>query len=92
MNALKGATGKMDHESEEPTQQSPVPRMREGEVASLTPREASLPEGIQAVNVTHYQVGKYSYTSLDDAMAEHRRQSNGDDASQDTAQEKPSPI
>ena len=33
-----------------------------------------LPEGVTAVAVTQYRVGSYAYTSLDDALAEHRRQ------------------
>lgn len=35
-----------------------------------------LPDGIVAVAATHYIVGPYRYTSLDDAFAEHRRQSS----------------
>lgn len=34
----------------------------------------ALPNGMIANLVTHYQVGPYSYTNLDDALAEHRRQ------------------
>ena len=74
----------MDHKSDEPAQQTPAIRKRESEGGSLSSSEASLPEGIQAVNVTHYRVGNYSYTSLEDAMAEHRRQSGGDIATQET--------
>jgi hypothetical protein len=33
-----------------------------------------LPDGIVAVTTTHYSVGPYRYTSLNDALAEHRRQ------------------
>lgn len=68
----------MDNEPDEPAQQTPATHKRESEGVSLSSREAALPEGIQAVNVTHYRVGRYSYNNLDDAMAEHRRQSNGD--------------
>ena len=75
---LKGATNKMDNEVEKPGQQTPATRQRESEGDSLNSRDASLPEGIQAIHATHYLVGKYNYTNLDDAMAEHRRQSNGD--------------
>lgn len=85
MNALKEATDKMDQKSDEPAQQTPATRKSGSEVGSLRSREASLPEGIQVVNVTHYRVGKYSYTSLDDAMAEHRRQSSGHIATQQAA-------
>lgn len=35
----------------------------------------TLPEGIIAVAVTQYRVGPYRYSSLEDALAEHRRQS-----------------
>ncbi|WP_268888711.1 hypothetical protein [Erythrobacter rubeus] len=40
----------------------------------MNSRGVSLPEGISAVSVTHYRVGSYTYTSLDDALAEHKRQ------------------
>lgn len=33
-----------------------------------------LPEGVIAVNTVQYKVGPYTYTNLDDALAEHRRQ------------------
>lgn len=42
-----------------------------------TPRQAaatSLPDGITAVAATHYSVGPYRYTNLDDALAELGRQ------------------
>ena len=35
----------------------------------------SLPDGITAVTSVQYRVGPYSYSRLDDALAEHRRQS-----------------
>ena len=70
----------MGHEPDEPAQQTPATRKWESEGESLSVREASLPEGIRAFSVTHYRVGEFSYTNLDDAMAEHRRQSNGDGA------------
>lgn len=35
-----------------------------------------IPEGVIAIQVTHYRVGQYTYTNLDDAMAEYRRQSS----------------
>lgn len=34
-----------------------------------------LPEGITVMTVTQYCVGPYRYSSLEDALAEHRRQS-----------------
>lgn len=33
-----------------------------------------LPEGVIAVNTVQYKVGQYTYSNLDDALAEHRRQ------------------
>ncbi len=33
-----------------------------------------LPEGVIAVNTVQYKVGPYTYSNLDDALAEHRRQ------------------
>lgn len=47
----------------------------ESEGGALGPQHktASLPDGVTAVAVTHYRVGLYTYTNLDDAMAEHRR-------------------
>ena len=48
----------------------------EGEGGALAPGHADeLPAGVTAISVTHYRVGSYTYTNLDDAMAEHRRQS-----------------
>jgi hypothetical protein len=32
-----------------------------------------LPDGVIAVPVTHYRVGSYTYTNLDDAMAQYHR-------------------
>lgn len=47
----------------------------ESEGGSLKPRPpTSLPDGIIAVTSVHYRVGPYSYSKLDDAFAEHRRQ------------------
>ena len=42
--------------------------------ALASPDNPVLPDGVTAVTVTHYQVGPYTYTNLDDAMAEYRRQ------------------
>lgn len=33
----------------------------------------ALPEGIIAIPVTHYRVGEFTYTNLDDALSQHRR-------------------
>jgi hypothetical protein len=46
----------------------------ENEGGSVKPTASSaLPEGVTSVTVTQYRVGPYTYSSLDDAMAEHRR-------------------
>jgi hypothetical protein len=42
--------------------------------ALAQPASTELPEGVTAVTVTHYRVGPYTYTNLDDAMAQYRRQ------------------
>ena len=48
----------------------------ESEGGSLEPQSpTSLPEGIIAVTSVHYRVGPYSYSRLEDALAEHGRQS-----------------
>lgn len=48
----------------------------ENEGGSVKPIPSpALPEGITAVTVTQYRVGPYRYSSLEDALAEHRRQS-----------------
>lgn len=47
----------------------------ESEGGSLAPRKIStLPDGVIPVPVTHYRVGPYTYTNLDDAMDQYRRQ------------------
>ena len=43
-----------------------------GVLASHNP--TPLPDGVNAIPVTHYRVGPYTYTNLDDAMAEYYRQ------------------
>jgi hypothetical protein len=48
----------------------------ENEGGSVKPIPSpALPEGITAVTVTQYRVGPYRYSSLEDALAEHRRRS-----------------
>ena len=48
----------------------------EGEGGALKPMPApTMPEGIVAVTSVNYRVGPYSYARLEDALAEHRRQS-----------------
>jgi hypothetical protein len=47
------------------------------EGGSLKPNAAiRLPEGVIAVASTRYKVGPYSYSRLEDALAEHGRQSS----------------
>ena len=47
----------------------------ESEGGSLKPdTPAALPEGIIAVTSVNYRVGPYTYSRLEDAVAEHRRQ------------------
>lgn len=43
---------------------------------SATPHITDLPDGVIAVNAVQYKVGPYTYSNLDDALAEHRRQSS----------------
>jgi len=58
-----------------PTVKPTVTGRSEGEGGSLAGHEPDvLPNGVTAYRVTHYQVGPYSYTNVDDALAEHRRQ------------------
>lgn len=48
----------------------------ESEGGALEPNPAlTLPEEVIAVTSVHYRVGPYSYARLEDALAEHRRQS-----------------
>lgn len=49
-----------------------------GALASRVPD--TLPPGVTAHLVTHYRVGQYTYTNLDDALAEHRRQTPAKEA------------
>ena len=75
MIVMKEATDNMNENDAEPvSKETHSTRQWESEGGSLSSREAPLPEGILAVSVTHYRVGRYSYTNLDDAVAEHRRQ------------------
>lgn len=39
------------------------------------PLPSDLPPGIEALTQTYYRVGRYTYLSLADAMAEHNRMS-----------------
>jgi len=44
--------------------------------ALASPGSPVLPDGVIAIPVTHYRVGQYTYTNIDDAMAQYRRQSS----------------
>lgn len=55
------------------TEPSPVKAMDED---SATTHITDLPDGVTAVNTVQYKVGPYTYSNLDDALAEHRRQSS----------------
>lgn len=49
----------------------------ENEGGSITPKPpSSLPEGVTAVESIQYRVGNYSYSKLEDALAEHKRQAS----------------
>jgi hypothetical protein len=63
----------MDQSSREPTATDEW----ENEGGTTHTPIPQLPEGIVVVTATHYMVGPYRYTSLEDALAEHRRQSSG---------------
>ena len=66
----------MDIVTDEETPLQPGTGDWESEGGALEPKPApSLPEGIIAVKSVHYRVGPYSYTRLEDALAEYRRQS-----------------
>lgn len=78
MIGLKGVKSKMDQESNQFAHQSAAICKQAAEDRSSSFSQTPLPEGIQAFNVTHYRVGKYSYTNLQDATAEYQRQSSGE--------------
>ena len=60
--------------SKDPRTISPEAREWESEGGALATHEnASLPDEVIPIAVTHYRVGSYTYTNLDDAMAEYRR-------------------
>lgn len=66
----------MSQAHEVPSSKAAETRERENEGGSATPIPSpELPEGVTAVTITLYRVGPYRYSSLDDALAQHRRQS-----------------
>lgn len=59
------------------TQDPPGTGAWENEGGALaSPDKPMLPDGVIAIPMTHYRVGQYTYTNLDDAMAQYRRQSS----------------
>ena len=66
----------MSQAHEVPSSKAQTTNEWENESDSVTPIPSlELPEGVTAVTITQYRVGPYRYSSLDDALAEHRRQS-----------------
>lgn len=64
----------MNQETKVPSNKAEAANEWENEGGSVKPIPSSvLPEGVTAVTVTQYRVGPYTYTSLDDALAEHKR-------------------
>lgn len=65
-------------QSDAPGVSPPRTGVWENEGGALSPSDTpvKLPDGVIAIAVTHYRVGQYTYTNLDDAMAEYRRQSS----------------
>jgi hypothetical protein len=62
-------------QSEIPAASPPRIGTWESEGGALAPRDnPALPDGVTAIMVTHYRVGPYTYTNLEDAMAQYRRQ------------------
>ncbi|MBB3989099.1 hypothetical protein [Croceicoccus naphthovorans] len=59
-----------------PTPNQSATREWESEGGSLqAPPPTPLPDGVTAVTSVHYHVGPYTYSRLEDALAEHDRQS-----------------
>ena len=66
----------MNQDNEAPGSKAQATNEWENEGGSVKPIPSPvLPEGITAETVTQYRVGPYRYSSLEDALAEHRRQS-----------------
>ena len=66
----------MNQDTEAPGSKAQATNEWENEGGSVKPIPSPvLPEGITAVTVTQYRVGPYRYSILEDALAEHRRQS-----------------
>ena len=79
MNSPKERTDTMDHSRAEPRPERPATREWESEGGSMKPASPSaLPVGVTASTITQYRVGSYTYTNLDDALAEHKRQNKDD--------------
>lgn len=66
----------MGQTPEAPIGKTEATRELENEGGSVKSEQApQLPDGITAVTVIQYRVGPYTYARLDDALAEHQRQS-----------------
>lgn len=78
MISLKETTETMDQSDAMPHPETPAIRQWENEGGSMNSHGVLPPEGISAVSVTHYRVGSYTYMSLEDALAEHKRQNKND--------------
>jgi len=64
----------MDQSRAEPNPETPATRQWESEGGSMKPAApTALHDGVTASTITQYRVGSYTYTSLDDALAEHKR-------------------
>ena len=72
-------TDTMDQSDAKPHPETPAPPQRESGGDAMKPASPSaLPDGVTASAITQYRVGPYTYTSLDDALAEHKRQNKND--------------
>ena len=69
----------MNRDDEAPSGKTQAANEWENEGGSVKPIPSPvLPEGITAMTVTQYRVGPYRYSSLEDALAELRRQSKSE--------------
>ena len=69
----------MDHSRAKPQPETTATRQRASEGDAMKAASPSaLPDGVTASAITQYRVGPYTYTSLDDALAEHKRQNKND--------------
>lgn len=63
----------MSHpESQAPTQRGTNEWESEGGATAVAGPD-TIPAGVEAITVTYYRVGDYTYSTLADAMAQYRR-------------------